>query len=124
MARLILPPRSKLESVVSFPHQLATAVRVYRRTPPRLRRAEPAMRIGATVAAVWFAVLYTCLAVYAQRTAASAMTTVGYGIAALLGPLGLGLFLTRRQRAGLGALGGMLVLGQVVTIASMMSAPT
>src|SRR5258708_7921208 len=80
MARLLVPPRSKLDAVVAFPRQAASAVRLYRRTPSRLRHAEPAARIGVTVASMWFGALYVCLAVYTHRTSALPLTTLGYVI--------------------------------------------
>ena len=43
----------------------------------------------------------------------------GFYVAALLGPVGLGLFLTRRYRVGLGFIAAMLLIGQAVAIATM-----
>lgn len=123
MARLVVPPRSTLETMVAVPRQVVTAVRVYRRTPQRLRRTEPAARLGVAIASVWFAVLYVSLAVSSYRAPSStALITMGYAAAAALGPIGCALFLSRRPRAGLTVLGGMLVVGQAVAVASMMVA--
>jgi len=116
MAHLVVPPRSTFRTVVAVPGQLVAAARLYRRAPARLRRPEPAARAGVTVASGWFGLLFLCLAVLSHRSGASPLSTLGYATAAVLAPLGLGLFLSRRPRVSLAVLGAMLVLGQVVTV--------
>lgn len=117
--RLVVPRRSKLESMVSFPRRAAIATRIYHRTPARLRRVEPATRVALTIATVWFGLLFFSLGMVALRTG-SRLPAAGYFVGAALGPVGLRLFLTRRSRIGLAAFGGMLVVGQGVAVASMM----
>ena len=112
--------------MLSLPDQVAAGMRLYRNTPARLRRPEPAMRLGVTAVSVWFTLLFGALAIFTTRTGAGAAFhrgsswAWGYAGAALLGPIGLALFLTRRHRAGLGALGAMFLLGQLVTLAAVM----
>ncbi|MBI2705750.1 MAG: hypothetical protein HYX32_10745 [Actinobacteria bacterium] len=106
--------------MVSFPRQAIAAARVYRRTPRRLRGLEPAARAGLTVATVWFVLLFFSLGVVALRSQ-SRIVGIGYLAGAVLGPIGLGLFLTRRPRVGLVVVGAMLVVGQGVAFASVMS---
>ena len=134
MPRLMAPQPTMTQTLLALPRQLGTFARWYRRTPDRLRRPEPAMRLGVGAVAVWFSVFFLALGIMAGRSAAlvsparpgvasagpiSGWASVGYCLAALLGPVGLALFLTRRQRIGLSVLGSMLVLGQIVTLLSL-----
>jgi hypothetical protein len=124
--RLVVPPPSRLESMLARPDQVAAALRLYRRTPAPLRRPQLALRVGVAVMTTWFTLLFGALAVFTTRTAAGGAFHRGpswayaYVVAAALGPIGLALFLTRRHRAGVGALAAMFVLGQIATLAAIL----
>lgn len=109
-----------LDTARSFPRQLAVAARAYRRTPERFRRPEPLGRAAAVIVAAWFGVLFVSLGLLSVRASAPAFTVAGYFAAAMLGLSGLAAWLTRRTKVGGGLLAAMLVLGQVVTVGSML----
>lgn len=104
---------------------LATGARVYQRTPARLRRPEPVARIGAVLFAVWFGGMFLALGLLTRRSITAVTAPVptfffhAYFLAAGLGLVGLGFVLTRRYRVGLALMGGMLAVGQMVTVAAV-----
>ena len=124
--RLVVPPPSRLQSLLALPDQLSTGRRLYRAAPPWLRRPQPAARFGVTIVSTWFTLLFGALAVFTMRTPAGEAIHRGpvwayaFAVAAALGPVGLLLFLTRRHRAGLGALVAMFVVGQLATFAAIL----
>lgn len=117
---LIVPRPAPLAAWLSRPAQLADGLRLYRRLPPRLRRPEAATRAGAGGVVVWFGMLFVALSAHAARTPSAAWVAPGYALAAALGGGGLLVLLSRRVRAGAALIGAMLVLGQVVTVASLL----
>jgi hypothetical protein len=124
--RLVVPPPTRLQAALAFPEQLSTGLRLYRTTPARLRRPEPLLRLAVGVVSVWFTSLFGALAVFTIRTAAADALHRGptwayaYLGAAALGPVAFALVLTRRHRAGFGALAAMFVLGQAATLAAIL----
>ncbi len=118
---LVAERPSLTDRVVAAPRQVRTVVAVYRRTPARLRRPEPALRLGVAATGAWFGALFALLAVATSRAATvDRVITVAFAAAALLGPTGVALFLTRRPRPGLSALGAMLVLGQAGAVLAVL----
>ena len=123
--RLVVPPPTRLQSLLALPEQITTGRRIYASIPPRLRRPEPALRVGVAVVSTWFTLLFGALAVFTTRTPAGDAIHRGpawayaFALAAVLGPVGLTLFLTRRHRAAIGALAAMFVVGQLATFAAI-----
>jgi hypothetical protein len=121
----IVARRSRTETLLTLPQQIALGVRLYQRTPARLRRPEPALRLGVASLSIWFTRLFAVLGVYAGRAVVTSqpdhrvLWSFGFYAAAALGPIGLGLFLTRRYRVGLGFIAAMLLMGQAVAIATI-----
>ena len=122
ITRTIVRPRpTTAERLLALPAQVQVGYQAYRRTPAILRRPEPAARLGITVAATWFSVLFLALGLSADRSgSAGASVVLGFGAAALLGPVGAAVFLTRRHRLGLALVAAMLVLGQAVALAAVL----
>lgn len=124
--RLRVPPPTRLQSLLALPEQITSGLRLYHRTPTRLRRPEPAIRLGVAVVSTWFTLLFGALAMFTTRTPAGTVIHRGSGwayayvLAAVLGPIGLMLFLTRRHRAGVSALAAMFLLGQLATFATIL----
>jgi hypothetical protein len=116
---LIVPRPAPLVSWLSRPAQLAEGMRLYRRTPPWLRRPEVALRVASAAVVVWFGVLFVALGAHAARMADPAWIQVGYGAAAALGVAGLLVLLTRRVRAGGALIAAMVVVGQAVAVLSL-----
>jgi hypothetical protein len=121
----IVVRRSRTQTLLTLPQQVALGLRVYQRTPPRLRRPEPVLRLGVASMCLWFSMLFAALGVFAGRAVVTSqhdhrvLWSYGFYVAALLGPIGLGLFLTRRYRVGLGFIAAMLLMGQAVAIATI-----
>jgi hypothetical protein len=128
IARLPRPALITIDGAHGWHRKARTATRVYRFTPPALRRPEPALRAATAGATLWFAVLFVALGIASLHHGAGPgdgapgllvhSTTAGYLLAACVGGGGLGLVATRRLRPAAWCLGGMLVLGQVVSVAS------
>lgn len=121
-----MPARSLGHTIVALPRNVSTGMRVYRSTPRRLRKPDPAVRAGVSVVTVWFSVLFVGLGVLLVRASSSGALhdtarpwVYGYFLAGVLGPVGLTLFLSRRYRAGLSVLGSMFLLVQLVTVAAI-----
>jgi len=120
----IVVRRTRTQTLLTLPQQIALGMRVYRRTPSRLRRPEPALRLGVAALCVWFSMLFGILGLLAGRAVITTqpdhrvLWSFGFYGAAVLGPIGLGLFLTRRYRVGLGFIAAMLLTGQAVAIAA------
>ena len=117
---LIVPRPPPRATWLSRPAQVVDGVRLYRRTPPWLRRPEPVLRVAASIVVVWFGALFVALSVHAARVPGPAWVAVGYGLAAGLGVIGLLVLLTRRPRAGATLILGMLAVGQVVAVAAVL----
>ncbi len=87
------------------------ARRLYRATPPALRRPEAALKAALVIAVVWFAVLFAALGVLTGR--------VGYLLALLVGISGGALVVRGRIAPAAWGLGAMLVIGQAVTLIAL-----
>lgn len=111
--------RSLVAAIVNLPHTASSGVRWYRRTPRRLRRPGPAIRVGVATATVWFTTLFVLLGVLVNRLAPTVWAD-GYYLAALLGPAGLALLLAHRYREGSIVLASMFVVAQIVTVAALL----
>lgn len=117
---LIVPRPSPTAAWLRRPAQVRDGLRLYRSTPVWLRRPEVALRLGAAAAVAWFGLLFVALGIHAARVASPAWVVAGYVTATAVGIAGLGVLLTRRPRAGAALIASMLVLGQVVAVASVL----
>jgi hypothetical protein len=102
-----------------------SSLKLYRATPPALRRPEPAARLGALAATIWFGGFFVTLGVLVTRLdhhpapLGISVLAWGYFAAASLAVLGSALVFAHRYRAGFGALGSMLALAQLATVAAV-----
>lgn len=126
LPRLMVARPGPVASLVAAPRQVLAGARLYQRTPSRLRRPEPAMRLAVAGVVGWFSLFFVALAVLVARVAPAAAPirggawlSAGYLVAAVLGPIGLGLFVTRHHRPGLILVASMFVAAQAVTLVAV-----
>lgn len=124
---LVLLPRPAVPAIGrihGWQRNSRTAARLYRITPPALRRPEPALRAGTAGATAWFAVLFLALGLATMDGTGESTpldgTGLGYLSAALMGGAGLVCVATHRLRPAAWCLGTMLVLGQVVSLVAVL----
>lgn len=126
--RVIRPPATRLERLSGLPGRVAEGARLYRRTPPRLRRPEPVARAAVTAGATWCAVVFGALGALASRSTPALVLPAGVPVGtafyavAVLGAAAGAVFWTRRTRVGLRLLAAAAVAGPAVAVAAVLTA--